>query len=327
MDSRRQTTPGRLVRLLQELTEEEPAVVAAVRSPELLVDELDYALRPPRHERRVPSYGSFVLPTEPEAVWAERTTLDVSVRPAPERADDEIRRYANGLSSWTIRDAGGVNALVVFDRPASSERDLVVLAEATGATVVQRHPAGVVRLVGPFGVARWDGVGWQTGSPVAELVSRSSGGLDRQESNVLAELLRFAVHDLGSGSVGSLLVLALAEPDPVSFEVRLGVPPPLRVGRPGDLGPLLHVLGQVDGAAVFDREGTLRQLGVRLVPSRRAEREVAPLRGTRHTSARRHSHDNPCAVVVVVSDEGPVSVFRGGEEVSRTTGRGAAREG
>ena len=35
-----------------------------------------------------------------------------------------------------------------------------MLAESLGATVVQRHPAGPVRLVGSFGVYRWDGLGW-----------------------------------------------------------------------------------------------------------------------------------------------------------------------
>jgi len=57
----------------------------------------------------------------------------------------------------------------------------------------------------------------------------------------------------------------------------------------------------------------LRQLGVRLVPSNRAEQSVEPLGGTRHTSARRYSHDDPLATVIAVSDDGPVSVFRNGE--------------
>lgn len=64
---------------------------------------------------------------------------------------------------------------------------------------------------------------------------------------------------------------------------------------------------------MFDGDGVLRQLGVRLVPSKTAERTVDPFRGTRHTSARRYSRDDPLALVVVVSDDGPVTVFRDGE--------------
>ena len=65
--------------------------------------------------------------------------------------------------------------------------------------------------------------------------------------------------------------------------------------------------------AVFDVEGVLRQLGVRLVPSPYAETEVDALGGTRHTSGVRYSHDDPTATVIVVSEDGPVSVLRAGE--------------
>jgi DNA integrity scanning protein DisA with diadenylate cyclase activity len=72
-------------------------------------------------------------------------------------------------------------------------------------------------------------------------------------------------------------------------------------------------LGQLDGASLFDGSGTLRALGAHLVPSRRAESAIDVLGGTRHTSARRFSHDHPTAVVVVVSEDGPVTVFEHGE--------------
>ena len=96
-------------------------------------------------------------------------------------------------------------------------------------------------------------------------------------------------------------------------ETRLPEPPPLMISRAADLAPLRHVLGQVDGAAVFDRTGTLRQLGVRLVPSAEAEADVEGLRGMRHTAGRRYSFDDPDATVIVVSEDGPVTVLREGE--------------
>lgn len=79
MDDSRRVTPGRLRRL---------------------ADELDYAMRPPRHERRVASYGSLVFPTQPVDVGEARTGLKAIVNQVTERADDEVRRYADGLSSW-----------------------------------------------------------------------------------------------------------------------------------------------------------------------------------------------------------------------------------
>ena len=51
---------------------------------------------------------------------------------------------------------------------------------------------------------------------------------------------------------------------------------------------------------------------MRLVPSKASERTVEPLGGTRHTSGRRYSYDDQLATVIAVSEDGPVSVFRGG---------------
>ena len=57
----------------------------------------------------------------------------------------------------------------------------------------------------------------------------------------------------------------------------------------------------------------LRRLGVRLVPSHTAEETVEAFGGTRHTSGRRYSRDDPFAIVIAVSEDGPVSVLRNGE--------------
>jgi hypothetical protein len=62
----------------------------------------------------------------------------------------------------------------------------------------------------------------------------------------------------------------------------------------------------------------LRRLGVLLVASPASEFEVEAFRGTRHTSARRYSYDDPSAVVVVVSEQGPVTVLRAGRIIGRS---------
>ena len=92
----------------------------------------------------------------------------------------------------------------------------------------------------------------------------------------------------------------------------------LRIQRPNDLAPLRHGLAQSDGATVFDGDGVLRRMGVHLVPSREAEEAVRPLGGTKHTSALRYSYDDPAAVVIAVSDDGPVTVMRQGLVVGRS---------
>jgi hypothetical protein len=316
-------SPGRLRRLIDEVGEEVPSVASFLEPVPEVWEELAYALRPTIHEGRVATYGAVVgSGSEPES-WIDGTGLSVHYRMARSLTTAATRRFADGISSWVLRGVGGprgadATELVVFDRPVASERDLVVVAEVAGGFVVQRHPSGVVRLVGPFGVVRSTPGGWQHQPPVDHWLDAVEGCGSGERLQILRRLLRFAVHDLGSRRIGALLVYHLVEPDPARYELRLPTPPALNVQQPVNLAPLQHVLGQLDGATLFDRDGTLTALGVRLVPSRRSEEARSPIGGTRHTNARRYSFDEPEALVIAISEDGPVTVFRGGEILGRS---------
>jgi DisA bacterial checkpoint controller nucleotide-binding len=312
--------PRRLERLGEELAEQGlPLFPPDTRA--MLLEEVDRALRPEVHERYVPSGGVILEPgTEPER-WSADTELDITRNPLLGMPLSNARLFVDGLSSWLVRRSpGNGDEWLLFDRPAGSERDLVVLSEAMAAVLVQRHPSGVVRIVGAFGVMRWDGLRWHREPPVARwldaLSSQASSHGAPGDPEVLEALLQMAVHDLGSLGIGALVVHQLNDPPIPGMEVQSPAPPPLRVRKPTHLGPLRHALAQVDGAAVFDGAGVLRVLGARLVPSRTAEREVDAWRGTRHTSALRYSYDDPSATLVVVSENGPISVVRAGGVLS-----------
>jgi hypothetical protein len=312
--------PPRLRRLAEELVEE----VGHAPDPHdpvgrLVLEEIDRARRPHVHERRVVSSGAVVAPSTDPAGWAAGTQLEISRGPLLSTDPDGMRLFADGLSSWLVRHLDGADEWMVFDRPSGSERDLVVLADVLGATLVQRHPTGAVRVVDEGGVARWDGLRWHHEPPVASWIDTVTACDVHGSVEVVRTLLEFAVHDLGSRGIGALLIYRPdGQPGPV-VEARLPSPPPLAIQRPTGLAPLRHALAQVDGAAVFDRDGVLRELGVRLVPSAAAEAEVDGFRGMRHTSARRYSYDDPTATVIVVSEDGPVSVLRGGKVLGSST--------
>ena len=172
----------------------------------MLVEEIDHALRPPVHERRIFSGGTVLDPTSDPATWASGTQLDIIRQPLGRQPLPAARRFADGLSSWVLRRTDGTTEWLVFDRPAGSERDLVVLASVLGATVVQRHPSGSVRVVGHFGVLRWEGLRWHYEPPVSSWVGSVIDYETDDERKVLAAMLEFAVHDLGSFGVGSLLI-------------------------------------------------------------------------------------------------------------------------
>ena len=307
---------GRLRRLAEELEELGIDLHAAER--ELLVEEVDRALRPAVHERRAPSSGTIVQPTTDPGSWTPGTALEITRAPTGEQPLDAARRFADGLSSWLLRCVGAPTEWLVFDRPAGSERDLVVVARAMGATIVQRHPSGIVRIVGALGVLRWDGYDWHHEPPLSQWIDVVRTSSDPHHIALLRALLEFAVHDLGANGIGALLVYRDTEDAGPAVEHRLPSPPALRIDRPMHLAPLRHALAQIDGAAVFDAAGVLRQLGVRLIPSDGSERSVDGYRGTRHTSGLRYSYDDPTATIVAVSEDSPVSVFRNGAILGRS---------
>lgn len=322
MGRRPPPSESRLRRLTEELNDE--GLLGEAREwPEALLVELDYALRPPVHEKRVPAFGAIFEPHVDTVAWREQTALTVSRRWRDELHEEDARRYADGLSSWMVRFTDGRVEVVVFDRPTGSERDLVVLADATNGTLVQRHPMGTVRMVGEFGVLRWDGVGWHHEPPLKPWMRHVAGPGFHGDAKVLAKLLAFAVYDLGATGVGAVLIYRPSADCGPTSEVLLPPPPPYQIAQPEDLGPLRHVLALVDGAAVFDATGTLQELGVRLVPSAESEADVAAFRGMRHTSALRYSADDPKATIIVVSEDGPVSVIRDGRVLARPVERPA----
>ena len=312
----------RLGRLAEELEEAGLPTQGPDGFQAMLIEEIDLALRPPVHERRVPSGGTILDPMSDPSGWASGTQLDITRQPLGRQPLDAARRFVDGISSWLLRRSDGATEWIVFDRPAGSERDLVVLAGVFEATIVQRHPAGSVRVAGGFGVLRWDGLRWHHEPPVRGWIDAIVACDTHGDSEVLEAMLAFAIHDLGSLGIGSLLIY---RPDPEPgppVEERLPEPPRLQIRRATHLAPLRHALAQVDGAAIFDADGVLQRLGVRLIPSRTAEETVEAFGGTRHTSGRRYSHDDPLATVIAVSDDGPISVLRNGAVLGRSQSQG-----
>jgi hypothetical protein len=308
----------RLRRLAEELEESGLRWDGTEEFRAMLVAEIDHALRPAVHERRVATSGTILEPLSDPGTWATGTQLDITRLPLHQQPLADARRFADGLSTWLLRRTDGSTEWLVFDRPTGSERDLVVLASQLQATIVQRHPAGSVRVISGSGVLRWEGLSWRHEPPVASWIDAITACSAHGDPEVLEAMLEFAVHDLGSMGIGSLLIYRPdAQPGP-PVEERLPPPLPVKIRRASHLAPLRHALAQVDGAAIFDAEGVLRRLGVRLVPSRAAEENVEAFGGTRHTSGRRYSYDDPLATVIAVSEDGPVSVLRNGEVLGRS---------
>jgi hypothetical protein len=311
--------PNRLQRLAGELADEGVPALEGAADPIAALVELAYALRPKVHEGRASPYG-VILPPEPLDVaqldGVGRTTLHLV--PTHELDLGLARRFADGVTSFAVRSADAISHLACFGRNMADEYDMVGLQSALGGLIVQRHPSGQVRVFGPAGVVRWNGINWHHDAPLDAWLERLAAVADDLPVEAVRPLLRFAIHELGGRRIGATLIWRPTEHDPPEHRLEPLVhhAPRLRLDNIGEEAAIAQALAQTDGAAIFDADATLVALGVRLAPSDESRASVDAMHGMRHTSAVRYSNDDPHAVVIVVSEDGPVTLMHRGEAIT-----------
>src|SRR5215211_3099160 len=99
----RQVPSGRLRRLAEELAESGLPKEGIESFYATLVDEIDRALRPNVHERRIGSVGTILEPRSNPESWSAGTQLDITPTFVTHGQLDTIRRFTDGLSSWLLR--------------------------------------------------------------------------------------------------------------------------------------------------------------------------------------------------------------------------------
>jgi hypothetical protein len=312
--------PARLQRLADELAEEGVPALEGAPDPVVGLVELAYALRPQVHEGRVPSYGVLLPPRPFLTVDAISAAVETSVDLVFAHDLDLkfARRFADGMTSFGVRTTDAIDHIACFGRNMADEHDLVGLQTVMGGHVIQRHPAGEVRIFGPAGVVRWNGTAWHHDAPMDAWIARLKSVAPDLPVDGVRPLLRFAVHKLGGRRIGATLIWRPTE-HTVSrhrYEPLIHNTPRLRLGAIGEEAALANALAQTDGAATFDGSATLTGLAIRLAPSTVAEQTIDPIGGMRHTSALRYSHDDPHSIVIVVSEAGPVTLMHAGRAIT-----------
>jgi hypothetical protein len=305
----------RLRRLRSELADDGVVIEADEHLQALILDELDYARRPPQFERRSPVYGSIIVPEDRSLISMGELVelLDLDRQDLP-----IARRFADGRSTFLARHPDGTRQLACFRRSVLFEADMVEIQADTGAFIVQRTPVlGVTRLFTSTATVEWSGSRWST-RPNARaehaLLQPLLPGVDRL---VLEGVLELAVHWLSPGRAGATLVLPGGSGDSGLDLERSVVPPALSVTTRHHYPALFAALMQTDLATVVDPSGAVRRIGVALRWSPEASSAVNTPGGMRHRSAAAYTQDNPDAVAVVVSEDGPVTVFHQGRPLSK----------
>ena len=302
-------------RLAEELDDDRIVIGGHGSTTSLVVEEMDYTRSTPMFEGRRPMYGAIIT-GEPLALHAW-DGAGVDLIDAPSDLGD-ARRFADGRASYLVRNPTDPahNVLACFDRPLLFEADVVLLQEATGALVVQRTPVfGVTRLFQDGQVVSWDGGGWTARATAHSLLPALRAAVPDLDPMVADGLLTLALHWLSPARAGATLAVLAPTTDASLDTSSASTPPALTLTNRRHFPPLLSCLLQRDLATLIDLDGALRALGVGLLSSGDVDSSLDDDRGMRHRSARRWSVEHPEAVIAVVSSDGPVTVYLGGEAV------------
>ena len=308
-----------LQRLADEFADDGIDLPADAEFCSLVLEELDHCRRAPVFEGRRPTYGAIVFPY-PRATAAQRAELDAFDYDLVALDGDPAagRAYADGRASFLVRFVDGGVALACFAGSMVMEAELVRLQRATGAAIIQRTPVlDVVRVAVDAGMVTWDGRHWQRRPTAMVLADGLAARVPELDRSFAGHVLELAVHWLAPSRIGATIVAH--DGDGVDWSAldtsTAARTPQLSVCDRRHFSALTTVLRQHDLAVIVDRDGSLRKLAVGLRWTPDAERAVSNDRGMRHRSAQRYSHDHPDATLVVVSEDGPVTVYRAGAVV------------
>jgi DisA bacterial checkpoint controller nucleotide-binding len=305
---------GSARRLAEELEDDGVKLEEDERVRELLLDELDYARRVPMFEGRRPLYGSFSMPPGTTITNAGGIADLVPLDGLPRHM---ARTFADGRSAFVVNLHDEAPVLVCFDRPVQYEAELVHLQEVSGARIVQRTPVlGQVRLFTERRVISWDGQAWTDRPTAAALLRALRDCAPDLDPAVALGLLDLAVHWLSPARVGATIVVHEEGFEWASMDVATKFrAPKLSIKNRQHYPALFASLLQHDLATLVTADGSVEYLGVGLRSSTEAERNVDSDRGMRHRSAQRFSYDHPSTTIAVVSDDGPVTIFRDGRAI------------
>ena len=231
----------------------------------------------------------------------------------------QCRMFADGRSSYLVRRPGGPAQLACFRRSVQFEADLVELELATGATIVQRTMMGVPRLFTPTGVVEWNGRQWRMRPSAREYLPLVERAVPEAPREVLIGLLDIASHWLSPSRIGATFLLDL-DPQPHDDHGQdhsAALPSPtLSVAERAHYPAMYSVLSQTDLATLVSVEGTVTRFGIGLRSSEKSDAAVHLDAGMRHRSAARYTWDHHHTVAFVVSEDGPVTLFRRGMNIA-----------
>lgn len=275
--------------------------------------EIGLTLIPEIHEGKINSYG----------VYFTECVLDlenIELIPFDKKQLELARMLADGEEWLVLYEKDCFYGLIHFKKSLSSEIQLIRQFPICGGLIVLRNSAGMVKFFSGGGLTIHDNRRWYIKPNVKDAAWKVSQCIEGVNEKVLNQILEFAFHLISPTiRVGSILVWFLRDQeinrlnvveqtDLSSFN--------LSIMNEDHSKIIFHLLSQIDGATFLSPKGDLIKTGIQLKYSNTSQELINEYRGTRHTSSLRFSYDWDDAVVITISEDGPVTVFSSGANIA-----------
>jgi hypothetical protein len=275
--------------------------------------ELARCFDPVIHEQDVRPYGAIVARERPDVERLGRLLPTAGLR------DDVIHSLADGRQALAVVVTGQPTELLLLTEPMDTEQDFASHAVWVDGVIISNDNRGVVRIITDSSITVVQGRRWITKDLVYEAAEDIMQIVPSADARVVRKLLELTHHRISPGRIGATILYRFTDAGGTTKGRDAGV----ALGRIGlsvlndaEHSIFVHLARYHDGALLVGRDGRLEAVNVIIRPSSASERAVPAMKGTRHTSAARHSHDVPDVLAFVVSTDGPVTVFSGGHRVA-----------
>jgi DNA integrity scanning protein DisA with diadenylate cyclase activity len=275
--------------------------------------ELARCLDPFVHEQDIRPYGAIVAREMPHLQRLGRIVDTTGL------SREVIRSLADARHSLVLVVKGQSPQLLLLHERMDTDQDYASHAVWVDGVIICNDGSGTVRIVTDSSVTMIEGRRWIAKDLVYEAADDIVQVVPAADGEVVRRLLELSHHRISPSKFGATLLYQLTE-QPVTLRRRdEGIDVTtlhLSVLDAGDEPLLLHQARYRDGALLIGRDGRLLAVNVILRPTRASEQAVAMTKGTRHTSAARHTYDCPDMLAFVVSTDGPVTVFSDGQRIA-----------
>lgn len=273
-----------------------------------IVDEVEYAVYPPKHEQKIPTYGSIIV-----AKHLLQGTDFLDVR---KLSVETVRQLADGVSTFAIVRRNKHERILFRTASCNEELELIALHKQTKGMLIHRNHHSVVRVFRNEAIFTHESGTWFKRPYSRSVMGDVEKAVPQADLGILDHILQFAFHALSPSNVGATLVWWINDRKKVPKGGRDLSASGMGAANSAHFNALRSLLRQHDGALFIAPNGQVQSIGQHLKYTKNAEKFIKQVGGTRHTSAKRYSFDQPNAVVFVISEDGPVSVFSDGVKVT-----------